>query len=119
MILLHFLSDFILQPNVIAENKSKDWRYMFLHMVIIYAVFGPFAYWVGASQWLVALYVCLHGLQDTYVWGAFKKYAHNRLNREDYIKYNLHVKDGWFWITIAIDQSIHICLLIFLFTSYF
>lgn len=117
-VFLHFFSDFYLQSREVAETKSNDWVSMGIHMGIIYIIFAVFAFFIDMPQWIVVLYVLCHGIQDKYLWTYFKKYAYKREDIEDYVKYNLHTKDDKFWNTLALDQCIHICLMIFLFGPY-
>lgn len=87
-------------------------------MGIIYAVFGIFALFTDIPQWIVLIYVICHGIQDKLVWSFFKKNVYKRKDIDDYIKYNLHINDSSFWDTLALDQCIHICLMLALFTPY-
>lgn len=116
LVFLHFLSDFVLQRDYVAKNKSSNWVCLLEHMLIIYLTFGLFAWYIDVSQWIPIVYTIMHGFQDVYIWSWFKKSVSRRVGIEDYVKYNLHVNDGKFWNTIAADQTIHLCMLFFLFT---
>lgn len=91
---IHFISDFILQPDWVAQNKSKNWRVLLLH-IIVYSI--PFLIF----GWKYALInMGLHGVTDaitsritSYLWKQEKRH--------------------WFFVVIGLDQYIHsVCLIL-------
>ena len=116
LIILHFVSDWILQPRSVAKHKTTNVVWMLKHLAIIHCTFSIFALIMGIPQWICLVNTIAHGLIDKTVWKLFA------LIRgpfdEVYLKYNKYAEDYWFYFTVAIDQIMHICLLIFLFGKY-
>lgn len=116
LIIAHFLSDFVLQRDYVAKNKSTKWLCMAEHLLLIFLVFGGLAWYHDIALWIPAVYTLLHGIQDAFVWTWFKKYVRKREDCAVYTKYNMYANDNKFWNTIAVDQTIHLSLLIWLFS---
>lgn len=99
IIWLHFISDFILQPTFLSENKSNN-NYILLIHVAIYLI--PFIL-IG---WIFAIINgVLHFIID---WFS------SRICKFFFIKKKLHL----FFITIGLDQVIHISILILTYKIY-
>lgn len=93
LIWIHFVADFIFQSNYTAINKSKD-NYVLLYHVILYGIlFIPF------SIQYAFLNAALHFGVD---------YITSRVTS---ILYR-HDERHWFFITIGLDQAIHISTLL-------
>lgn len=108
----HFLSDWVLQTRYIAENKSKSWLVLGHHLGIIaggicvaFILCGVPATPVILGKF--ALYILAHGIQDRYIWRFYEKHYHDP-KRPDY-------KPKAFYNTIAVDQFIHLSLLMLFF----
>ena len=104
LLLLHYISDFLLQDRKMAEHKSKDWRIMFLHCFFIWAVFL-----LANNVFLATIYACIHYLQDTFIWKFYKR------NKSMSFEY---WKDSLFYSTIGLDQILHISTIYFLWRSW-
>ena len=94
IIWIHFIADFVLQSNKVAINKSKDIKCLVWHCFIYFVamlVFGPTFALINAI---------LHFITD-YVTSKITSYLWITNQRR------------WFFITIGLDQAIHItCLFI-------
>lgn len=102
-LLLHFVSDFVMQSRWIAENKSTDWRALGTHMGHIWLVFlvGTFSLPLASS------YALIHGLQDRFIWRGYKW-----LRRNEQVTTFQYWKDDLFWQTVGLDQLLHALTLI-------
>lgn len=110
LVLLHLLSDWILQPRIIAINKSTNDRILGIHVLIIFLVFATYCLTFGLPIYLALINAVLHGIIDRSIWRGYKKIRYSK---------DTHVKvysDDWFWKTIGIDQTLHYIILIYLFT---
>jgi len=92
LVWLHFLSDFILQTDKMAINKSSSNKWLGIH-VLVYSipllVFG----------WQFALINCLaHAITD-----FFSSRATSYLWKKN--------ERHWFFVVIGLDQAIHITCL--------
>lgn len=93
LIWLHFVADFILQTDKMANNKSKSEAWLLLH-VAVYTV--PF-FWFG---WYFAIANGIaHFITD---------YFTSKVTSHLWQKEEKH----WFFVTIGFDQAIHISTLL-------
>jgi len=93
IIWLHFFSDFILQTDKMAINKSKSNKWLLMH-TSIYSL--PFL-WFG---WLFALV--------TFISHTVTDYFTSRICSKLWQKEERH----WFFVIIGLDQAIHFTCLI-------
>lgn len=89
---IHFMSDFLLQSDKMAINKSKSNKWLCIH-ILIYSI--PFL-WFG---WLFAL---INGLLH-FITDFISSRATSRL-------YTNH--RHWFFVIIGLDQALHMTALI-------
>lgn len=117
LIIIHFFSDWIMQPRRMAVQKSENPKMLFIHGFIIwyFLVVVFFMYWLKGMKFdwsiliLVSLnYAILHMVQDWFIWRIYKYFRKNKG-----VQFQ---NDYWFYTTIAIDQSIHLILLFWLTT---
>jgi len=54
-----------------------------------------------------------HGIIDMTIWRGFKRFRGPF--SDEYIEKNEYAKDYWFYTTIAIDQTIRLCILFWIF----
>lgn len=84
----HFIGDFILQTNWMAQNKAKN-SFVLTHHVVVYSLcllpFGPLFALVN---------FILHFATD---------YVSSRITAKLWVKGDLH----WFFATIGADQLLH------------
>ena len=90
---LHFISDFVLQTDYIATNKSTNMDCLLTHSALYslpFLILGP-------------EYALINGLLHFVV-----DYFSSRLTTRFYI----NEQRRWFWLTIGCDQAIHMTCLI-------
>lgn len=86
---LHWLADFVLQSDWMANNKSKDNTALLAHTLLYSLVFLPF---YGASFALITF--VLHTVTD---------YFTSRVNSRLWKATQVH----WFFVSVGLDQLIH------------
>lgn len=92
ILIIHFISDFVLQNSWMAQNKSKN-NIALLSHVIVYMF--PF---LIIGVWYAVLNAVLHCIID---------YNTSRLTSKLWSKGEVH----WFFVVIGLDQTLHfICL---------
>ena len=108
----HFILDWILQPRWMAKRKSSELKILLVHLSIIFTgifaitwIFSPFPV-TGLLQ-LNLINVAAHGIIDWNIWkvagGIMDKYPDG--DRKEYA----------FYSTIAVDQTLHLVILMLLF----
>lgn len=102
LLIVHFVSDFLLQRRSVAENKSKNLLALFEHISIIYLCFLPFGWKFSLMN---AIY---HMAIDGNIWDAYRWLRRDRRKNFEYWK------DGLFYWTIGFDQLLHVMTLVFL-----
>lgn len=109
LLFLHFLADFVAQPDEMARRKSESFKVLLhhcsIHLVIFYAgcffLFGPLKAFV-----LAGVNASLHGFIDWNIWRGFKKWAaRNNLTYEQIMKDESARHK--FFVTIGADQLLH------------
>lgn len=118
---LHFLADFILQPREMGRRKSSDFNYLAAHIGIQIAVFTV-GLWIVTGSFMFAFIFAvlnglIHGVIDAFIW---KGYAWSVwLRRKDKSMTVKELKtswkywdDHWFYVTIGLDQFLHMSTLI-------
>jgi len=93
IIWFHCISDFWLQFDYIAINKSKDFECLMIHSIIYSALFLL----IGVEYAIIngVLHFCVDGVSS-------------RLTTYFYMKEKRH----WFFVVIGVDQAIHMTCLI-------
>ena len=114
LVLLHFLSDWLLQPRKIATRKSSNDLWLGLHVLIIFGVFATYCLIAGLSVWLAVINAMLHGIIDRTIWRGYEKVRFGKYTKEDLKQFKPY-KDDWFWKIIGFDQALHYAILIYLF----
>ena len=89
---IHFVSDFILQSDIMAINKSKNVKYLLLHCFIyslLFLVFGwEFSLIAFLSHFIIDFFT---SKLTSYLWQKEKRH--------------------WFFCTIGFDQALHLTVL--------
>lgn len=88
MLTIHFVADFLLQSDWMAQGKSKAWRPLLTHTAIYSACF----LWFGLPFALVTF--ATHTAQD---------YITSRINARLWGAKQVH----WFFVGIGFDQLLH------------
>lgn len=93
----HFVGDFICQSDWMAQNKSKRWDALALHVLIYSAVLGLFLLWpppTDAALLFVGVNGAAHFAQDAIT---------SRINSRLWAAKQVH----WFFVGIGADQLLH------------
>jgi len=89
---IHFISDFLLQTDKMATNKSSSLKYLGLHCIVYsipFLIFGlQFAIINGFLHFIVDF---ISSKATSYLWQNEKRH--------------------WFFVTIGLDQAIHMSCL--------
>lgn len=92
ILVIHFISDFILQSSWMAQNKSKSNVALLIHASVYMIPFLLIGFWYALINSV------LHGIID---------YNTSRLTSKLWTKGEVH----WFFVVIGLDQTLHfICL---------
>ena len=94
LIWMHFVSDFVLQSDKMAINKSKDNRWLFFHCLVYSTPFFVFGWKFGCVTLL------FHFMTD-YITSRGTSYLWKKEMRH------------WFFTLIGFDQAIHLTTLFF------
>ena len=102
----HFVADFVLQTDWMAQNKSKRWDALALHVAVYTLAFLPVTLWVfgntpSGAQFLVLTFV-LHFATDAIT---------SRINSRLWAAKRVHA----FFVGIGADQLSHAYALAFAF----
>jgi len=126
LVIYHFVFDWMLQEREVARAKHKCIDAMAKHLFILWVglivmvwffVSGETPKERGAAILLAFGYVLAHGIQDWLIWNGFKKF---KLKGREFVELQVIEQiqlqsDYWFWFTIALDQVLHLTLLLVLF----
>ena len=93
LVWIHFISDFLLQTDKMALNKSSSVKWLAIHC-LVYGL--PFLYFGFTFAVVTSL---LHFLVD---------YSSSKLTRVLWEQEERH----WFFVTIGFDQAVHLTLLV-------
>lgn len=114
LIVYHFMFDWLFQTRWEAENKTKNIWAMLAHLWTLLIGF-VFLFNVGLATGLFQvninvflakkciLYLCLHGVQDFFLWKLYIKVSKSSFPNQLWFKF------------VAIDQTIHLIILFLLF----
>jgi len=116
-IIIHFVSDWILQPRSVAKKKSSSWCWLGVHVLMIYFSFLGFSFlYDNISHWYALVFALVHGLQDKVIWKGFERIRGPF--SEEYISHNRFAEDWLWYSTIAVDQMLHLVFGIWLMSIY-
>lgn len=110
----HFVGDWIFQSRSVALTKSKLLKSLLIHVALVTVALLPAAAWyayyhgVGVMVWALSINAVLHAVQDWYGW---RWYGRQFATFTD----SAHFNNPWLWRQIAIDQTIHLVVLVLLF----
>ena len=120
---LHFLADFVLQPREMGRKKSSNFKYLGIHIAIQIIVFTLGLWPILGLK--VALLIALgngviHGIIDAVIWKGYAWSVWLRRRDKNITKENLKVTwkywdDHFFYLTIGLDQFLHISTIIIVF----
>ena len=101
LLTLHFVADFVLQSDYVAKNKSKDNKVLLYH-VSLYAL--PFILLISP------LYGALNGLLHFCI-----DFITSRATSKLWASGEVH----WFFVTIGLDQLLHVLTLVWTYNLLF
>lgn len=131
LLILHFISDFVLQSRRVAVEKSTRFNVLLEHLGVIGLVFA-----IGMAPFTIngmlkpvetlsfaGLNILAHGLIDWNIWRIYKKFTAWQIakgNREDLLPSDTYEywKDHYFYLTIGFDQLLHALTLVLLLKLY-
>lgn len=93
LLLIHWIADFILQSNWMAQGKSKTWKPLLAHIGVYTLCFVAFGFEFAIINGL--LHLCID-------------YVTSRVSSKLWAKGNMH----WFFVVIGFDQLLHMTSLI-------
>lgn len=97
LLVAHFVADFVCQTDWMAQNKSKRWDALALHVAVYGAVLGAFAMFavgrIGITAFLLPN-ILAHFAQDAIT---------SRINSRFWQAKQVH----WFFVGIGADQLLH------------
>lgn len=99
----HFVADFVLQSDWMAQNKSKDWLALTLHVLVYSLAFVPVALWLlpwNLAGAFVVITFALHFATDAIT---------SRINSRLWAAKRVHA----FFVGIGADQLSHAYALAF------
>lgn len=96
IIWVHLIADFALQSRYIAIRKGKEIRYLLLHGLIYFACMLTFGIWFASIN--AVLHISVDFITSKFTSKFYKE-------NNDYM----------FYLTIGIDQSIHLSVLLITF----
>jgi hypothetical protein len=96
IIWVHLIADFALQSRYIAIRKGKEFRCLFLHGII----------YLGCMLVFGVIFALVNGLLHISIDFVTSKFT-SKFHREK--------KDYLFYLTIGIDQSLHLSILLITF----
>lgn len=106
----HFIGDWFCQTRYMARNKSKYISVLLMHVLIVVCVLNTFLLIVKDFNDIyipLLIYGLAHGIQDWFIWRIYARYYYNPQRGND--------DNPAFFNTIAIDQMLHLGLLVYLF----
>lgn len=114
LILGHFTVDWLLQPRTMARRKSSNLKFLAAHLAIVFAgmvavtaLFTDLPY--GELMLLNLLNIATHGLIDRFIWPLSEQISGR------FTGTGKDTKEYLFYATIAVDQSLHLVILMILF----
>ena len=112
--LVHFISDFLLQNDWMAHNKSKNSNALFLHSTIYglpFLVFGN----IGFVAYLIVTHFCIDGITSRITSRIFKKWYFYMNDLKMILKDGMPVEQPslhYFFVVIGFDQWLHFLILL-------
>lgn len=98
ILFLHFIGDFVLQSDWMAQNKSKSWFPLTVHIFVYGAALR-----VGLQSFDSGLYVLVNALAHYLIDTVTSRWT-SALWKEG--------KVHWFFVVIGADQFAHVALLL-------
>ena len=106
---LHFVADFLLQPDWMAKQKSERFLVLLAHSAIQAAVvtLGALVIMDAASAVRFGLVnAIIHGAIDWNIWRGYKLSVRMRDKTATKESWR-YWEDHWFYVTIGFDQLLH------------
>lgn len=97
LMFLHWMADFVMQSDEMAQKKAVEWEWLFAHCSVYYVVFA-----IGT---LNPVYGVVLGLIHYPV-----DFITSRKNRDLWSRGETH----WFFVNVGFDQFIHLLTIVLL-----
>lgn len=116
LLILHFVSDALLQSREMALQKSENFWWLSYHCGIIFMVFWLGVWIIGPTSEQAVLFSGLnaftHFIIDGIIWRVYKKSV--IIRHPNATKDYKYYEDKSFYTTILLDQMLHITTIIIL-----
>ena len=115
LVVAHFVGDWFCQTRQVALNKTKYVDVLLKHLFIVGCFVATPVLLLGHGDLglrivLLLVYVILHGAQDWNIWRLYEKGFYNpRIANSD---------NNWWYRFLAIDQMLHLSLLMVMFIPF-
>ena len=117
-LLLHFVGDYLLQNDWMAQNKTKDWFPCFIHCVL-YTL--PFGFVIWQSPWLWSVFLTHYAIDRWRLAEYWIRLVNWNWEGTNFGYDETKPKYMSVWLFIIIDNTFHILtnsLLIWLYHTY-
>lgn len=130
ILVAEFVGDFLLQSREIALSKSSNLKSLGKHLFAIFMCMAATGLGFGLpAVYLAGCYIVIHGVQDWFIWRAYKARLISRLGFDEMdlqhppIKEELERFQYWedkaFYDTIGLDRLLHVLSIIVLYGVFF
>jgi hypothetical protein len=106
LVILHFLADFVFQTRDMAINKTRSYKALSKHCVVVFL----FMFFGSMNFYFALTNAVLHGFIDKNIWRYYR-----RQNKKEGIN---PCEDQKFYITLGMDQAIHMIVMLISFEGF-
>ena len=103
IIVIHWIADFLLQTDKMAQGKSKNWKDLLDHTSLYSTVTGLVIFILLPYEGAVTIGKYLSFVGVTFIAHTIQDYFTSRLNAKLWEEKKVH----WFFVSIGFDQVLH------------